>query len=150
MESQRPGSPQSLRRRARDIARDAHPDGAIATEVDERKRRGDFDLCVAPNVELALIHGIIADCAVAAVAQHRFQEADLERFAEIDDAKSMGGDASAGIAEAAWRLAKPQRVRVAVEDNSTKPCARADRRQMQGGALAGLARQGVLYVDSAR
>ena len=135
MESQRPGSPQSLRRRARDIARDAHPDGAIATEVDERKRRGDFDLYVAPNVELALIHGIIADCAVAAVAQHRFQEADLERFAEIDDPKSMRGDASAGIAEAAWRLAKPQRVRVAVEDNSTKPCARADRRQMQGGAI---------------
>ena len=68
MESQRPGSPQSLRRRARDIARDAHPDGAIATEVDERKRRGDFDLYVTPNVELALIHGIIADRAVAAIA----------------------------------------------------------------------------------
>jgi len=89
MESQRPGSPQSLRRRARDIARYARPDGAIAAKIDERKRRGDFDLCIAPNVELALIHRIVADRAVAAVAQHRFQEADLERFAEIDDAKSM-------------------------------------------------------------
>jgi hypothetical protein len=66
-----------------------------------------FDLYVAPNVELALIHGIIADCAVAAVAQHRFQEADLEHFAEIDDPKSMRGDPSAGIAEAALRIAKP-------------------------------------------
>ncbi len=135
MESQRPGSPQSLPRRARDIARDAHPDSAIATKVDERKRYGDFDLCVAPNVELALIHGIIADSAVAAVAQHCFQEADLERFAKIDDAKSMRGCASAGIAETAWRLAKPQKVRVAVEDNSTKSCARVDRRQMQRYAI---------------
>ena len=58
-------------------------------------------------MELALIHGIIADRAVAAIAQHRLQEADLERFRE------------------------PQRVRVAIEDNSTKPCARVDRRQMQ-------------------
>ena len=135
MESQRPGSAQSLRRRARDIARDAHPDSAIATKIDERKRRGDFDLYVTPNVELPLIHGIVADSAVAAIAQHRLQEADLERFAEIDDAKSMGGDASTGIAEAAWRLAKPQRVRVAIEDNSTKSCARVDRRQMQRGAI---------------
>ncbi len=68
MESQRPGSPQSLRRRTRDIARNAHPDGAIAAKIDERKRRGDFDLNVTPNVELALIHGIIADRAVAAIA----------------------------------------------------------------------------------
>ncbi len=105
MEGQRPGSPQSLTRRARD-----HPDRAIAAKIDERKRRGDFDLCIAPNVELALIHRIVADRAVAAIAQHRFQEADLERFAEIDDAKSMRGDASAGIAEAAWRLAKPESV----------------------------------------
>jgi len=65
MEGQRPGSPQSLTRRARD-----HPDRAIAAKIDERKRRGDFDLCVAPNVELALIHGIIADSAVATIAQH--------------------------------------------------------------------------------
>ena len=128
-------SAQSLRRRARDIGRDAHPDSAIATKIDERKRRGDFDLYVTPNVELPLIHGIVADSAVAAIAQHRLQEADLERFAEIDDAKSMGGDASAGIAEAAWRLAKPERVRVAIEDNSTKSCARVDRRQMQRGAI---------------
>ena len=135
MESQRPGSPQSLTRRARDIARDAHPDSAIAAKVDERERRGDFDLCVAPNVELALIHGIIADSAVAAVAQHCFQETDLESFAEIDDAKTMRGDASAGIAEAARRLAKPQRVRVAIEDNSTKSCARVERRQMQCCAI---------------
>ena len=52
MESQRPGSSQSLPRRAPDIARDAHLDSAIAAKIDERKRRGDFDLCVAPNVEL--------------------------------------------------------------------------------------------------
>jgi hypothetical protein len=32
--------------------------------------------------------------AVAAIAQHHFQEADLERFAEIEHAKSMRGDAS--------------------------------------------------------
>ena len=44
------------------------------------------------------------------IAQHRFQEADLERFAEIEHTKSVRGDASAGIA---WRLAKQQRVRVA-------------------------------------
>ena len=39
----------------------------------------------------------------------------------------MEGDASAGIAESAWRLAKPQRVQVAIEDSSTKPRARVDR-----------------------
>ena len=33
----------------------------------------------------------------------------------------MEGDASAGIAESAWRLAKPRRVQVAIEDSSTKP-----------------------------
>ena len=75
MESQRPHSPQSLRRCARDIARDAHPDRAVAAKINERKRRGDFDLYVAPNVELPLIHGIIADCAVPTIAQHRLQEA---------------------------------------------------------------------------
>ena len=124
MESQIPGSPPVSEKTRASIARDAHPDGAIATEVDERKRRGDFDLYVAPNVELALINGIIADRAVAAIAQHRLQEADLERFAEIDDAKSMRGDASSGIVQRLARLAKPQRVRVAIEDNSTKSCAR--------------------------
>jgi len=74
MESQRPSSPQSLRRRTRDIARHAHPDGAIAAKIDKRKRRADFDLCIAPNAELALIHRIVADRAVAAIAQHSFQE----------------------------------------------------------------------------
>lgn len=122
-------------RRARNIARDALPNGPFAAEIDQRERHIDLDLCIAPDAKLVLVERIVADDAIAAVSKDRFEKAHFERLAEIEDAKPAGGDAPARIAEPAWRFAKAKRVGMAIKEYSAKPRPRVDGRQMQRGAF---------------
>lgn len=63
-----------------------------------------LNLCVAPRIDLLLIDREIAHEAIAPITQDRFQEADLECVAQIDNTKPPCRVTLAGITEPARRL----------------------------------------------
>jgi hypothetical protein len=77
-------------------------------------------------MEFALGKRKIADRAVPLIAQQGFEETDLERLADVEDAKAIARDAPARIAETAWCLAEPKRIGVAIEKKSSEAPARCD------------------------
>ena len=82
----------------------AHPDGAIFSQIDQLQTGGDFDLCKSAAAEFVLTNGEGANYAVTLITQRRLKEADFQRIPEIEHSEPMGGDTAARIAELARRL----------------------------------------------
>src|SRR5208283_3012411 len=85
-------------------------------------------------MQFPLFDRVVGDRAVALIAQHRFDEADLERGAEIEDSEAIRWDPSTRVAEAAWCLADPEGVRIAPMIDAAEAGTRRDRHQVQCGA----------------
>jgi hypothetical protein len=86
----------------------------IVTQVNKGEFCNRLDLSVAPRIDLFFLNRKIADKTVAAITQDRFEETDLECFAQIQNAEALRCVTSARIAETARRLSKPQRIRKGV------------------------------------
>jgi hypothetical protein len=66
-------------------------------------------------VDLRLLQGIVPDRTVSFVAQHGFQEADLQGLAEIKHTEAVLWSSTARVAETARRLAETEWVRMMVK-----------------------------------
>ena len=78
MENDRPFPRQHLPAAAGDIARNAHADWSVASEVQKLEGLTNLDLSIAPIVQLAFRDLDLPDDAVALITQDRLQEADLQ------------------------------------------------------------------------
>ena len=104
MESKRPRRREGLAGGFRDIRRHSHPDCVVLAEINKAEIRNRLNLCVAPRINLLLLDREIAAETIAPITQDRFQEADLECVAQIDDAKPPYRVTPAGVTEPARRL----------------------------------------------
>ncbi|WP_162097998.1 hypothetical protein [Sinorhizobium meliloti] len=62
----------------------------VLAQINKTEIRDRLNLCVAPRIDLLLIDREIANEAIAPITQDRFQEADLECVAQIDNAALPG------------------------------------------------------------
>ncbi|SRR5258706_16327854 len=92
---------------------------------------GSEGCCEATAVEFILPHGEAADNAVAFIAQHRLEKADLQRPAEIEHAEAVRDDAAPRIAKATRRFSISKGIGIAIEIDAAEPLARFHRAKIQ-------------------
>jgi hypothetical protein len=78
----------------------------IVAQVNKTEVCDRLDLSVAPRIDFFFINKKIANKTVAAIAQNRLEETDLECFAQIKNAETLPCVTSARLAETARRLSK--------------------------------------------
>jgi hypothetical protein len=110
VECKRPRSRKALTRRFRHVSWHPHPDCVIVTQVDKAEFCNRLDLSVAPRKDFFFLNRKVVDETVATITQDCFEETDLERLTQIENAKPLRRVASARITEPARRLSKSQRI----------------------------------------
>jgi hypothetical protein len=80
----------------------------------------DVDFSVLPAMKLGFGYGKVADRAITRIAQQCFQEANLKRLTQIENAKVIGWNPSSRIAESARRFTESKWSGIAVRVNTAK------------------------------
>lgn len=92
---------------AGNVARNAHPDRTITSQVQELKGLKSVDIRVAAIIQFALRNLHLPDDSVTDIAHDRFQKTDFQRRPKIEDAKAAVRDPSTRIAEPRWAFPNP-------------------------------------------
>ena len=75
--------------------------GPSPSQIDDRERLNHLDRGIAADSEVVFVEEKLARAAVALIAEHRLDETDLQRAAEIEHAEAAVRHAAPCIAEPA-------------------------------------------------